>query len=64
MLYLSSKPELQTLALGLSRFNGIHYREPGLIQAGTLMTLMIPVIAFVLTQRFFTRGIVVTGVER
>ena len=64
LLYLSSKPELQTLALGLSRFNGIHYRDPGLIQAGTLMTLVIPVIAFLLTQRFFTRGLVVTGVDK
>ena len=64
LLYLSSKPQLQTLALGLSRFNGIHYRDPGLIQAGTLMTLVIPVIAFLLTQRFFTRGLVVTGVEK
>jgi multiple sugar transport system permease protein len=64
LIYLSSKPELQTLALGLQRFNGVHYRDPGLIQAGTLMTLIIPVIAFLLTQRFFTRGLVITGVEK
>ena len=64
VLYLSGTPDLQTLALGLARFNGIHYREPGLVQAGTLMTLIIPVIAFLLTQRFFTRGLVVTGVDK
>ena len=64
LIYLSTKPELQTLAIGLQRFNGIHYRDPGLIQAGTLMTLIIPVVAFLLTQRFFTRGLVVTGVEK
>ena len=64
LLYLSGKPEIQTLALGLQRFNGIHYRDPGLIQAGTLMTLIIPVIAFLLTQKFFTRGLVITGVEK
>ena len=64
LIYLSSKPELQPLAVGLSRFNGVHYRDPGLIQAGTLMTLVIPVVAFLLTQRFFTRGIVITGVEK
>ena len=64
LIYLSSKPELQPLAVGLSRFNGVHYRDPGLIQAGTLMTLIIPVVAFLLTQRFFTRGIVITGVEK
>ena len=64
LIYLSSKPELQPLAVGLSRFNGVHYRDPGLIQAGTLMTLVIPVVAFLVTQRFFTRGIVITGVEK
>ena len=64
LIYTAGNTQIQTLALGLQRFNGIHYREPGLIQAGTLMTLVIPVIAFLLTQRFFTRGIVITGVEK
>jgi multiple sugar transport system permease protein len=64
LLYTAGNVELQTVALGLQRFNGIYYREPGLIQAGTLMTLVIPVIAFLLTQRIFTRGIVVTGVDK
>ena len=50
--------------VGLPRFNGIHYRDPALIQAGTLMTLVIPVIVFLLFQRVFTRGIVITGVEK
>lgn len=64
LLYTAGKVDLQTVALGLQRFNGIYYREPGLIQAGTLMTLVIPVVAFLLTQRFFTRGIVITGVDK
>jgi multiple sugar transport system permease protein len=64
LLYTAGNTKIQTLALGLQRFQGIHYRDPGLIQAGTLMTLVIPVIAFLLTQRFFTRGIVITGVEK
>ena len=64
LLYTSGNTQIQTLALGLQRFNGIHYRDPGLIQAGTLMTLIIPVIAFLLTQRFFTRGLVITGVDK
>ena len=64
LIYLSTKPELQPLAVGLARFNGIHYREPAYIQAGTIMTMIIPVILFLLFQRFFTRGIVITGVEK
>ncbi len=64
LIYLSTKPELQTLAVGLQRFNGIHYRNPALVQAGTLMTMVIPIILFLIFQRVFTRGIVITGVEK
>ncbi len=64
LLYTSGNVQIQTIALGLQRFNGVHYREPGLIQAGTLMTMIIPVAAFLVFQRFFTRGIVVTGIEK
>ena len=49
---------------GLAAFHSIHYRSPELIQAGTLMTLVIPVILFIAFQRFFTRGIVISGVEK
>ena len=64
LIYLSTKPELQTLAVGLQRFNGIHYRNPAYIQAGTLMTMVIPVILFLVFQRVFVRGVVITGVEK
>ena len=64
LLYLSAKPELQTLAIGLARFEGIHFSDPNRIQAGNLMTLAIPVVVFLVFQRVFTRGIVITGVEK
>ena len=64
LIYLTTQPELQPLAVGLQRFNGIHSREPSLLQAGTLMTLVIPVVVYILFQRVFTRGVVITGVER
>src|SRR6478752_3880021 len=64
LIYLSTKPELQPLAVGLASFNGIHYRNPAYIQAGTIMTMVIPIILFLIFQRFFTRGIVITGVEK
>ncbi len=64
LIYLSTKPELQTLAVGLQKFNGIHYRNPAYVQAGTLMTMVIPVILFLVFQRVFVRGVVVTGVEK
>jgi multiple sugar transport system permease protein len=64
LIYLSTKPELQPLAVGLQRFNGIHYRNPAYVQAGTLMTMLIPVVLFLIFQRVFVRGVVVTGVEK
>ena len=39
LLYTAGKPDIQTARARAQRFNGIHYRDPGLIQAGTLMTL-------------------------
>jgi len=65
LIYLSSAPDLQTLPVGLARFSGARVsQDPGLIQAGVLLTMIIPVILFLVFQRFFVRGIVITGVER
>ena len=64
LLYLSAKPELQTVAIGLARFEGIHFSDPNHIQAGTLLTMAIPIVIFLIFQRVFTRGIVITGVEK
>jgi multiple sugar transport system permease protein len=65
LIYLSSTQDLQTVAVGLANFSGARMaQDPGLIQAGVLMTLAIPVALFVVFQKFFVRGIVITGVEK
>jgi multiple sugar transport system permease protein len=64
LIYLSGVRELQPISVGLASFNGLYSSNPGYIQAGTLMTLIVPVVIFLLLQRFFTRGIVITGVEK
>jgi multiple sugar transport system permease protein len=64
LIYLSGARDLQPLQVGLANFNGIYYQNPAYIQAGTMMTLLIPVMLFVIFQRVFTRGIVITGVEK
>jgi multiple sugar transport system permease protein len=65
LIYLSSVPDLQTVAVGLARFSGARVaQDPGLIQAGTLMTLVIPVATFLVFQKIFVRGIVITGVDK
>lgn len=64
LIYLSTKPELQPIAVAMARFNGIHSTNPHLIQATALMALIVPLIIFLLAQRFFIQGIVITGVEK
>jgi multiple sugar transport system permease protein len=64
LIYLAGHDDIQPLQVGLSHFNGIYHTRPELIQAGNIMTLVIPVILFVVFQRVFTRGIVITGVEK
>jgi multiple sugar transport system permease protein len=65
LIYLSTTPDLVTLPVGLASFQGARIAEnPGLIQAGTLLTLIVPVAVFLVFQRYFTRGIVITGVEK
>jgi multiple sugar transport system permease protein len=65
LIYLSGSPDLQTVAVGLASFSGARVAlDPGLIQAATLMTLVIPVGLFLVFQRVFVRGVVITGVEK
>jgi multiple sugar transport system permease protein len=64
LIYLSTRPDLQPIAVALSRFNGIYSRNPPLIQAASLMTLIVPVILFFAAQRVFMQGVVVTGVDK
>ena len=64
MIYLSTRPELQPIAVGINRFNGIHSTRPPLVQAASLMAMLIPMIIFLIGQRAFMRGVVITGVEK
>jgi len=61
LIYLSTRQDLQPISVGLARFNGIYGNEPTLIAAGTLMTLIIPVIIFIFTQRYLMQGVILTG---
>lgn len=64
LLYLSGKPDLQTLPIAIQQYNALYATQPTLIQMAALMTMAIPVIVFFLAQRAFMRGVVVTGVEK
>lgn len=64
LIYLSSAREKWPVSIALSTFNGIYGQRPELIQAASLMTLILPLLLFIAAQRFFIQGIVVTGVEK
>ncbi|MFW5696273.1 MAG: carbohydrate ABC transporter permease [Phototrophicaceae bacterium] len=64
LIYLLGEPDLQVLSIGIQVFNFQYGQQPHLIQATALMGLALPVVIFFVAQRFFMRGVVVTGVEK
>jgi multiple sugar transport system permease protein len=64
MVYLSTRPDLQPISVALASFNALYRSDPSLIQAGSLMAMIAPLVVFILAQRFFVQGIVITGVEK
>jgi multiple sugar transport system permease protein len=64
LLYLSTRFDLQPIAVALPRFNNLYGSNPPLIQAASLMAMALPVVIFFMAQRVFIQGVVVTGVEK
>ncbi len=64
LIYLSTSRDKWPISVALSTFNGIYGQRPQLIQAGSMMALIAPLILFILAQRVFVRGIVITGVDK
>jgi multiple sugar transport system permease protein len=54
---------MMTLPIGLSNFQGMYSTSWELLMAGAVI-VMVPVVAlYIINQRFFTRGIVLTGLK-
>jgi multiple sugar transport system permease protein len=64
LIYLVGREELVPISVGLTFFQGQYRTLPHLVQATALMALAIPVTIFVLAQRVFVQGVVVTGVDK
>jgi len=64
LIYLTSRLDLQPIAVGLSRFSGIYGSNPPLIQAAAFMATLLPVLIFFMAQKVFMQGVVVTGVDK
>jgi multiple sugar transport system permease protein len=64
LIYLLGKPELQPISVGVQVFNFQYGPNPELIQATSLMAMVLPLLIFAFAQKIFMRGVVVTGVEK
>lgn len=64
LIYLLNAPERQPISVAIQQFNDVFFREPALLQATSLLALVPPLILFVLLNRVFIRGVVVTGVDK
>ncbi len=61
LVFLSGKDHLLPISVGLYQFLGLYSVRIGLLQAGALLGMAIPILVFVLGQRIFLRGIDLSG---
>jgi multiple sugar transport system permease protein len=64
LLYTIGKPEIQPISVGVQVFNYQYGQRPELVQATSLMAMVLPLVIFFFAQKIFMRGVVITGVEK
>jgi len=62
LLYLND-PAKQTLELGLQTFNSAQQQKYHLLMAGSMLVMLPLILIFFLGQRFFVKGIVMSGIK-
>jgi multiple sugar transport system permease protein len=60
LLYLNS-PEKQTFEVGLQTYRSLNNEQWNLLMAGSVLVMIPLIVLFVLGQRYFVKGIVMTG---
>lgn len=64
LIYLLGQQDLQVISVGVQTFNFQYGARPELVQATSLMAMVLPLVIFFFAQRIFMRGVVITGVEK
>ncbi len=64
LIYLAGNPEKFPITVGLTAFNNLYSQSTNLIQASALISSVLPVIVFFLSQRVFMQGVVFSGVDK
>ena len=62
LIYLSS-PEKQTLELGLKTYQALNQERWELLMAGSVLVMIPLIVMFLLGQRYFVKGIVMSGIK-
>ena len=61
IVYLSGELDKYPISVGLYGFIGLYESAGNLVQAGAILAMAIPIVVFIFGQRFFTKGIDVSG---
>jgi multiple sugar transport system permease protein len=62
-LIITTTTEMRTLPAGLTLFMGSHVIEHAVLMAGATISLIPLAVAFLLAQRYFVRGVVMSGLK-
>jgi multiple sugar transport system permease protein len=62
-LIVTNSMEMKTLPVGLAAFQGLYTTDWNLLMAASTIVLAPVLILYIFNQRFFTRGIVMTGLK-
>lgn len=63
LIYLTSQ-EKYTISIGLAAFRGFYDAQWHYIMAGTVLSVIPCILVFIVAQRYFVQGIVLTGMQR
>ncbi len=61
LVYLSGQADKYPISIGLYSFLGLYKAQPALVQAAAMIAMVIPLLVFLFGQRFFVRGVDVSG---
>jgi multiple sugar transport system permease protein len=64
LIYTLGASNRFVISIGVQVFNFRYDTRPELVQATSMMAMVLPVVIFFFAQRFFMRGVVITGVEK
>ena len=62
LIFISSEVK-HTVALGLMKFQGVYVTQWNLVMAAATVAFLPPVVVFFVAQKYFIRGIVMTGMK-